>query len=204
MSESELTTGTATTSRVVRADYLHGAIEQIAESSDIDTANNTTTFASSDTTDANATSWTSVTKLASGESHKSIFAKMSQMFKNIRYLYKMLGTTDISSIGDGTVTGGISTLNTSLANKVGAFKVESIGVTHTISNNVVGEKSTNIARTGWTPLGVVGIRDFAYSHIFVAGYYVEGNTLYTKVRRANNDVSPGNYTYNFYVLYYKF
>lgn len=120
MSKSELTTGTTTTSRVVRADYLHAGIEQIAESGDIDTANNTATFTSSDTTDASATSWTSVTKLASGESHKSIFAKMSQMFKNIRYLYKMLGTTDISSIGDGTVTGGLDTLKDALTTKITA------------------------------------------------------------------------------------
>ena len=36
------------------------------------------------------------------------------MFKNVRYLYKMLGTTDISGIGDGTATGGLSTLNSNL------------------------------------------------------------------------------------------
>ena len=36
------------------------------------------------------------------------------MFKNVRYLYKMLGTTDISSIGNGIITGTISTLNSNL------------------------------------------------------------------------------------------
>lgn len=39
------------------------------------------------------------------------------MFKNVRYLYKMLGTTDISKIGNGTCTGAISSLNSGLANK---------------------------------------------------------------------------------------
>jgi hypothetical protein len=77
----------------------------------------TAVFTSSDTTDANATSWTSVTKLDSRESYSSIFAKMSQMFKNIRYLYKMLGTTDISQIGGGNVTGAIASLNSALANE---------------------------------------------------------------------------------------
>ena len=72
-------------------------------------------FTSSDVADGSATAWTSVAKVASGETHKSIFAKMSQMFKNIRYLYKMLGTTDISAIGNGTVTGGLSSLNSSLS-----------------------------------------------------------------------------------------
>lgn len=74
-------------------------------------ANDIENFTSSDVADGSATAWTSVTPLASGEVHSSIFAKISQMFKNIRYLYKMLGTTNISSIGGGTVTGAISTLN---------------------------------------------------------------------------------------------
>lgn len=67
-------------------------IIDVAESSEVDTADNTATFNSSDTTDADANIWTSVTKLSSGEDHKSIFAKMSQMFKNVRWLYKNLST----------------------------------------------------------------------------------------------------------------
>ena len=76
-----------------------------------DSKSNTVTFTSNDTTDANATSWTSVTTLSSGITHTTFFQRVSQMFKNVRYLYKVLGTTDISSIGDGTVKGAISTLN---------------------------------------------------------------------------------------------
>lgn len=71
-------------------------------------------FASSDVADGSATAWTSVSALTSGESNKNIFAKISQMFKNIRYLYKMLGTTDISAIGNGTVTNALSVLNANL------------------------------------------------------------------------------------------
>lgn len=81
-----------------------------------DTAENTATFTSSDVADGSASAWTTVSKLSSGEKHSSIFAKVSQMFKNVRYLYKMLGTTDISKIGNGTCTGAISSLNSSLAN----------------------------------------------------------------------------------------
>lgn len=44
-------------------------------------------FTSNDTTDSAATSWTSVAKLTSGESFKSILNKISTMFKNVRYLY---------------------------------------------------------------------------------------------------------------------
>ena len=64
------------------------------------------------------TEWTDVSVLAGGEKHSSLFNKISTMFKNIRWLYKMLGTTDISAIGGGTVTGAISALNTNLKNKI--------------------------------------------------------------------------------------
>ncbi len=55
-----------------------------------DSKDDTTTFTSSDVVDGSATTWTSVNVLASGEKHSSIFAKVSQMFKNVRYLYKTL------------------------------------------------------------------------------------------------------------------
>ena len=83
-----------------------------------DSADSTTTFTTSDTADGGASSWTTVPALASGETHKSLFAKISQMFKNIRFLYKLLGTTDISSIGNGTVTGVLSSLNDSFQKTV--------------------------------------------------------------------------------------
>ena len=86
-----------------------------------DSADSTTTFTTSDTADGGASSWTNVPALTSGETHKSLFAKMSQMFKNIRYLYKMLGTTDISSIGNGTVTNALSVLNANKYDRVTTY-----------------------------------------------------------------------------------
>ena len=85
-----------------------------AVAEDGDASDTTVAFASSDTPDADASAWTSVATLISGEKHASLFAKVSQMFKNIRYLYKILGSTDISSIGGGTVTGAISSQNKAL------------------------------------------------------------------------------------------
>lgn len=41
----------------------------------------------------------------------TILSTVSTMSKNIRYLLKMLGTTDISQLGDGTVSGALSMLN---------------------------------------------------------------------------------------------
>lgn len=76
-----------------------------------DTAAYTTSFASSDTDDASATSWTVVSPIAGGETHATLFGKLSQIAKNVRFLYKTLGNTDLSAIADGTVTGAIADIN---------------------------------------------------------------------------------------------
>lgn len=80
-----------------------------------DSENNTVSFTSNDA--ANPTAWTDVSLLATGEKHSSLFNKISTMFQNIRYLYKMLGTSDISALGGGTVTGAISALNSNLSKR---------------------------------------------------------------------------------------
>ena len=67
------------------------------------------TGVSNDSADNEATSWSSVEKLASSETNGSIFTKISSMFKNIRYLYKIIGTNDISSIGN-SITDAITAL----------------------------------------------------------------------------------------------
>jgi hypothetical protein len=81
-----------------------------ALATDGNSAENTVSFESADST--SPASWTDVSVLTSGEKHKSLMNKISVMFSNIRHIYNnLLGTTDISSIGNGTVTGAISTLN---------------------------------------------------------------------------------------------
>lgn len=115
-----------------------------------DTTENIASFTSTDATEP--TEYTDVELLASGEKHSSLFAKISTMFKNIRYLYKMLGTTDISSIGDGTVTGGISSLNSNLKIKGNSYfikygnVVEFTFITHSSGNVSVPE--------GYRPYGI--------------------------------------------------
>ena len=81
----------------------------------IDTRYALTTFKSNDSTTGDSTP---PSLLASGETHASIFSKVSTIFKNVRWLLSKMGTTDISSIGNGTVTGALSTLN---SNKIQFF-----------------------------------------------------------------------------------
>lgn len=47
-----------------------------------------------------------------------IFGKISTLFHNVRYLYEMLGSTDISAIGNGTITGAIDSLNTDMNTRI--------------------------------------------------------------------------------------
>ena len=76
--------------------------------------NNITTFTSNDSTTGDSTA---PALLTSGETHASIFSKVSTIFKNVRWLLSKMGTTDISSLGDGTVTGALSTLNSNIGGK---------------------------------------------------------------------------------------
>lgn len=52
----------------------------------------TTKFASSDVAQGSATSWTSVDTMSTSDNHATLFTKITQMAKNVRYLYNVLGT----------------------------------------------------------------------------------------------------------------
>lgn len=106
-----------------------------------DSKSNTVTFSSGDASDSSvtkSTGWTTVTALASGITHATFFQRVSQMFKNVRYLYKLIGTTDISAIGDGTVKGAISTLNSNLLEKVYPVGAVYISVVNTSPEDLFG------------------------------------------------------------------
>lgn len=81
-----------------------------------DIGDNIATFDTNDTTDEDAESWTSTDPITSGSTISGLMSRISTMIKNTRYLYKLMGTTDISTIGNGTLTGAISELNTGLGN----------------------------------------------------------------------------------------
>lgn len=111
----------------------------------VDTAKSYTTFDSAD--DKNPTAWSDVELLTSKEEQRSLFSKISTMFKNIRYLYKILGTTDISNIGDGTLTGGID----AIGNKLGNTDISGIGDgTMTGGLRVLSNNAYDLKMLGWT------------------------------------------------------
>ena len=77
---------------------------------------------------ASPSEWSTVDSITSTDTNSSIFNKITTMVKNVRWLYTKLGTTDISSIGDGTVTGGLSSIYGDLSDKA------KLPHTHTVSD----------------------------------------------------------------------
>lgn len=59
---------------------------------------------------------TTLEELTTGEKLSSIFGKLKLAVKNLKSLIGLIGTTDISTIGDGTITGGLSDVNGKLGN----------------------------------------------------------------------------------------
>ena len=80
-----------------------------------DVADNTVAFTSNDAGPDGTPDLISLEKLTTGEKLSALMNKVSIIANNFRYFLKMLGTNDISAIGDGTVTGGISALNDKLS-----------------------------------------------------------------------------------------
>ena len=118
-----------------------------------DSKNMITTFISDD--EATPSAWKSVNVLASGERHLSIFQKISKMFSNIRYLYNLLGTTDISGLG--------SDVKTAIAN-IGGITVKGVEKNSTASqayaageylvfNNKLYKVTNAIAQNGTITVG---------------------------------------------------
>ncbi len=80
------------------------------------TGDNTVIFDSGDEDESESSinRWEDIAVVESGEKHSSLWEKFSLLVKNFRFLKKVLGTKDISKIGDGTLTGAIYELNTGM------------------------------------------------------------------------------------------
>ena len=150
------------------------------------TPSNTGTFDGTSEDDASPSSWTTVSALTSGETNGSIFTKISQMFKNIRFLYGKLGTVDISTTGS-SVTDAIANLETNKAD---------VGHTHSVATT---------AAAGFAPI----LSGTATEYLNGAGEFStppDTNTTYATFTSAANGLVPAaisgttNYATTGYVL----
>lgn len=99
----------------------------------IDTADEVVNFTSGDSTTGDSTAPAVIT---SGETHKSLFNKISTAVKNVRWLLSKMGTTDISAIGNGTVTGALSTLNSNIVGVKKHYFTSVFGSVANVAKNV--------------------------------------------------------------------
>ena len=150
---------------------------------------NTVTFTSNDSLTGDSTP---PALLTSGETHASILSKVSTIFKNVRWLLSKMGTTDISAIGNGTVTGALSTLDSNKQDSDTAITTSNIGsqtvyqATHIgnceVQNVASGNKNYYLGADGgtnpiqWIPRNSMAV-GYANNAGAVNGYainYIEG------------------------------
>lgn len=118
--------------------YKQGNVNITAEhigalATDGDAGDTTVAYTSNDSTAAPDA--TPPALLTTGEKLSSLFGKISTLAKNIRWLLGKMGSTDISAIGDGTITGALFTLNSNYS-KLGAITRTDLGGTVPVPSGV--------------------------------------------------------------------
>lgn len=146
---------------------------------------------------------TTLEELTTGEKLSSIFGKLKLAVKNLKLLIGLIGTTDISTIGDGTITGGLSDVNGKL-NKFVTEKVE-LGSDVILSKNSNFTITFNVTKTGYIPMAVCSWalynRDEAqYTHVNGIEVGTGINTGYVYIQgRYSNPSATGRIPANAYV-----
>ena len=184
------TASVGTSENISRSDHVHPT-DQTRLSKDGDSQNNTVTFTSNDTSTSDA--WTDVAVLATGEKHSSLFAKISTMFKNIRYIYthfikteNILDTLEevVANTQSGKVAGALAVkeLNSNLEGKILPRIIylnsgESVTIPTNNHTNLIFCRSSN------SNGGFIGSIDIGATH-----YYIISGTINDKITiTPNND-----------------
>lgn len=107
---------------------------------------------------ASPSAWSDVSVVTSGTALKTILNRITTMMKNVRWLYSKIGTTDISAISDGTVTGAIGLFN--------AYRVIYKSGTISLPSGTGGQTTTSIGISDILPSGFS-----AYSAIVLLNTY---------------------------------
>lgn len=146
-----------------------------------DASNTTVTF----------TEPTELAQPTTGEKLSGIIGKVSLAIKNIKTLITLIGNTDISSIGDGTVTGAISDVNGKLStateaivhdNITGIFTYTRIGYicvgcgTLTVTNDI-GAYSAIVSNLPQTYTGNPYPGAFVAEDNTYNDFYINGSTI---------------------------
>lgn len=154
-----------------------------------DSKDNTVTFTSNDTSTSDA--WTDVAVLATGEKHSSLFAKISTMFKNIRYIYthfikseNILETLEevVANTQSGKVAGALAVkeLNSNFYYRTAKLVVTSYSLSFDKDNVglIIYRVSNSIhAVLAVTYFGTIGITVEELFRSQYVSYTTNGNTI---------------------------
>ena len=126
---------------------------------------------------------TNLEELTTGEKLSSIFGKLKLAVKNLKSLISLIGTTDISTIGDGTITGGLSDVNGKLS-------------LYTYGDKVYGSSSTTISPASWSAQWISIVIPDGYS--FFTAICCSDNDVVCGVSAANYDSDNNRLLVNAY------
>lgn len=137
---------------------------------------------------------TTLEELTTGEKLSSIFGKLKLAVKNLKSLIGLIGTTDISTIGDGTITGGLSDVNGKLSGLKFASISTSVTLLVTNRQSLLGSLSDFGLPSNANVFGVFVNCDWAVN----VRLSINGNFYAYQIATVSNDAT---FTLNFVVAY---
>lgn len=145
---------------------------------------------------------TTLEELTTGEKLSSIFGKLKLAVKNLKSLISLIGTTDISTIGDGTITGGLNDVNGKLEmnieQKTGQYKNQKL-------NKIVTVCSITLTPGLWLIIGYIDgniSSDFIYNNTLFdqtvrESMFGGGGSINVILRGINTTTTVNLSTYDF-------
>lgn len=137
---------------------------------------------------------TTLEELTTGEKLSSIFGKLKLAVKNLKSLIGLIGTTDISTIGDGTITGGLSDVNGKLSGLKFASISTSVTLLVTNRQSLLGSLSDFGLPSNANVFGVFVNCNWAVN----VRLSINGNFYAYQIATVSND---STFTLNFVVAY---
>ena len=136
---------------------------------------------------------TNLEELTTGEKLSSIFGKLKLAVKNLKSLIGLIGNTDISDIGDGTITGGLSDVNGKLP-QLKVLKIP-LGVKTTLNPGIFSLLFPT-KKEGYTPIAIKSWalfnRDGA-DNIHINGVVTDQNvSIEGKITGSNQIIIPSD------------
>lgn len=136
---------------------------------------------------------TNLEELTTGEKLSSIFGKLKLAVKNLKSLISLIGTTDISTIGDGTITGGLNDVNGKLP-QLKVLKIP-LGVKTTLNPGTFSLLFPT-KKEGYTPIAIKSLalfnRDRA-DNIHINGVVTDQNvSIEGKISGSNQIIIPSD------------